>query len=344
MLVLAMLSVQSVSAVSESVTITGTGKTLYINTDIMTVSLPTDNVWDFILDPQGLYGLTGSAYLDELHGGKIFTNPNVYSPAVRNSSSFPVTVSVAIQMTGNVTAVATESAVNSGTAHNALMWVASEEGDRGYVISASPQTVKYVLGAADYKATHLGGDNYAYVTVPNTEKSMSFQIGGLINKNADWSEFVAGDKTVGISAVFSFERATTGEVATLGENDVAFVSAVGMGVYQLPPTLKATVVLANNGRSLTITPEAFTFNTTAYTIKGVTLLNPTNVITGSGTITINNGNLVITSLTASLGDTNIINKGWIELTLESSELVIVIRRDSSGTQAGAVTKVTVTQK
>jgi hypothetical protein len=220
----------------DSGSITGDGETVYIDTNIYSVMLPTNTAWDFILDPQGLVG----AYRDDPTGWDTGKDPSVtepfagriisrdYVPTAINNSSFDVSLSVTLKLTGDAVAVTSESAVHSGTGNNVLLTIEPAAGavstrsavfigsGSSFAVSDEPGVLKFVLAPADYVFNHVAGSDppdFTYTRIANTGKGTQFRIGGQCNKNADWTDFADDTKGVGINAVFSFAPATAADKA-----------------------------------------------------------------------------------------------------------------------------------
>jgi hypothetical protein len=221
-------------------TIVGEGSTEYIDLEIYEVTLPTAGTLDFSLDPQGLLGIEPGATVDvdELEGGIII--PGATVPKVINNSSVDLTVTLSLTGTGDATFIGKDSddettiaAVNTGTDANILLYVVPSSvniplvetefavSSRGYIIDSTdeenPVELKFVLDAAAYEVTESEG-TYTPNAKPGTGSGTALQLGGYVNKNADWSDFAGAEasKTVGVSAVFSFAKSSDEESADVG--------------------------------------------------------------------------------------------------------------------------------
>jgi hypothetical protein len=216
------------------------GEMVVLNPDVFEVILPTAGAFGFQLDPQGLLAVTdsdgnliaGKSWSDaqDAAGQIIFAN----TPSVINNSSMPVTVTAAINVTGNATHLVippantpTNSADISDTQKDALLggtgvlnllkhnnsttntlsmfMVPSVEavediddaldtGDVGFVLGSAATTFRFVLEGADYELK-LAGGKYSLDRDDNPGNGTQIKLGGWINPQADWSNFAA-DKTL----------------------------------------------------------------------------------------------------------------------------------------------------
>jgi hypothetical protein len=84
-----------------NIIITGDGEMIYVNTTVISVTLPTNNAFNFFLDPMGLLGLASGAVWEgaEHEAAKgLIHFPR--TPAIINNSSVPITVTAGIRVTG----------------------------------------------------------------------------------------------------------------------------------------------------------------------------------------------------------------------------------------------------
>lgn len=222
--------------------ITGEGSTEYINLELYTVTVPTSDTLDFMLDPQGLLGIEAGTTVDvaDLKGGSII--PGATVPKVINDSSVDLTVTVALTGSGDATFIskgdddqATIDAVNGDTNNNILLYAVPsavnipltstdyEASTKGYIINSTADAIelKFVLDAADYEVTEEEG-TYTAEVKDGTGSGTAFQLGGYVNTNADWSDYTGAvpDKEVGVSAVFSFEKSSEEESEDIGVEGV----------------------------------------------------------------------------------------------------------------------------
>jgi hypothetical protein len=174
--------------------------------------------------------LVGSADFDQANldaaAGKIV--PGDYIPIAVNLSSVPVILSIEAKVTGDAVVLTTggETAVNDGTDNNMLLNIIASTamvneavtsttfaGTVATSISKAGQVLKFRLPAAAYE---FGGTspNFTFTRVSTDNgHGTALQLGGFVNKNADWSTFTgASAKTVGLSAVFAFSVPTEAEL------------------------------------------------------------------------------------------------------------------------------------
>jgi hypothetical protein len=207
-------------------TVTGDGETKYINLEIYEVTLPTGDLLNFTLDPQGLYAIASGETKDlaALGGGAIFSNGTA---AAINNSSVDVKLSIELTGTGNATFIAyddtdekTKDKVEGDTANNILLYAVPSAVDisteateyvasgSGFVIEDSASSLEFILGAAAYEIEN-NADVYTATPKEGTGHGTAIQLGGYVNSKADWSDYVeGGSKSVGVQAVFSYEKAT----------------------------------------------------------------------------------------------------------------------------------------
>lgn len=241
-----MLSLSTVALADDtppdSTEITGEGSTEYINLEIYTVTVPTVDTLDFMLDPQGLLGIEPGATVDvaNLKGGSIIPGPTV--PKVINNSSVDLTVSIDLKGSGDANFMSKEDddqttidAVNGDTENNIILYAVPSSvniplpateyqlSTKGYIINSTTDaiTLEFVLDAADYEVTESNG-SYTAEAKPGTGSGTAFQLGGYVNTKADWSDYTGAnpDKTVGVSAVFSFAKSSEEESADPGVEGV----------------------------------------------------------------------------------------------------------------------------
>jgi len=241
-LALIMLSFSTVALAEDTApgdtTVIGEGSTEYINLEIYTVTVPTSGTLDFTLDPQGLLGIEPGTTVDvaDLKGGSII--PGATVPKVINDSSVDLTVTLALTGSGDATFIskedddqATIDAVNGDTNNNILLYAVPsavnipltstdyEVSARGYIIDSTEEAVelKFVLDAADYEVTEDSG-TYTAEAKAGTGSGTAFQLGGYVNTNADWTDYTGSEpeKSVGVSAVFSYAKSSEEESADTG--------------------------------------------------------------------------------------------------------------------------------
>ena len=218
---LSVAAVDGTAVDSSGTTITGQGNTAYVDTEIYRVTIPTTETLSLLnIDPQGIMSMPGAtATAEELaaYAGKITSTSK---PMINNTSSKPMKVTVALQVTGNATTVTSETAVEADKSNNILLYavpsatdVAGSEGNytsstTGIVMkSDAPVSVDFILPAATYNFKRAGegaSATYSYELADEGHgTALSFE--GLVNKKADWTDYKAGgSKSIGMTAKFTF--------------------------------------------------------------------------------------------------------------------------------------------
>lgn len=231
------LSVSAATGTAENATgetITGSGDITYVDTTVYNVTLPTTGGLDLTVDPQGLSGMTGETATEAdlaAYAGKITSSSK---PIITNLSSKPMKVSVALQITGDATAVTTAAAVEADTSNNVLLYAVPSATDvkgsaDNYSASATgivmkkdaAVTVDFILPEATYNFKK-DGSNYTYeLAEGETGHGTALSFEGLVNKNADWSAYIAesSPKTIGMTAKFTFTN------TLVADTDVADATA-----------------------------------------------------------------------------------------------------------------------
>lgn len=216
-------------------TITGEGEVEYVNTKVISVTLPTTASLKLTIDPQGLSALANGATAskeDLANAAGLITGAS--KAVVTNCSSVPVKVSVKLKGTGNATFVTTADDVEKAPAgenkeQNVLLYALPSSVDvensadkyvastTGVTISTTEATVNFVLDAAQYNYSK-NDDGKASYTLKDGETGHGTAIAfeGLVNTKADWSDYVKTESpsTIGMTAVFTY-------TSTLADTDVA---------------------------------------------------------------------------------------------------------------------------
>jgi hypothetical protein len=168
--------------------------------------------------------------------GKII--PGAAFPVVQNRSSYDVALSVAVRVTGDAVPVATSAAVEpatgaAATANNILLNVQLQEAaiitdiatapafaaatsPVAVALTATAQSLNFVLGGAAYVANSTDGVAFTYTRVATDFGfGTALQLEGEINKNANWTAFTGATPAskVGVDAKFSVARATVEDIA-----------------------------------------------------------------------------------------------------------------------------------
>lgn len=257
------LSATSVSfAVAGDGIVTGDGDTLYIDTDVLNIVLPTANMLDFTIDPQGLLGLdTGGEKLSELQGsGEIIPKGQVN---VVNESSYDVTLGVTLKAKHNssssaataITFFNSKAAFDSANTtqatedtNNVLLYAAVSSEyifdknsttfiglSDGFIFNATginsvdQNKLSFVLPEAEYlvKPNDPSPGQYSVTLISDTGSGVAFKLGGYVNTNADWSKYADGTNTIGLDAVFTAAKTTSADTVTAAKTDRAEVGMLG---------------------------------------------------------------------------------------------------------------------
>lgn len=211
------------------VEIDGSGTTIYVSLEIYDVLLPTDNAFDFTLDPQGLTGIEdgGSASIDELTGGLV-VGPTV---AFINYSAVPINLTVSYvgitSAEGGATFAESAEKIHDNTVNSVYLTLtpsstavtaAAADADAGFLastttafaVSSEEMVANFLLPAAEYEITEADGTYTAAIVADAVGGGNALKVGGVVNKSADWSAFEGESpaKTVGMETVFSFVKDT----------------------------------------------------------------------------------------------------------------------------------------
>lgn len=212
------------------------------------VLLPTSSTIAFALDPQGLSSMSSdSVNADSVaaSAGRIVSRGEVN---IVNYSYYPLKAKVSLYITdtGQSSFVNSSSDIDSDTEQKICLTVTPSStkttvltdsrniitGTVGYtasdsqipVIGSTPSdanSILFVLPGADYdlsKEENKSGD-----ILYNAERDLAgdygtatFKIGGQINKNADWSQYIGKNaQQIKLNAVFSYETINSDEYSEL---------------------------------------------------------------------------------------------------------------------------------
>lgn len=215
--------------------ITGEGEVEYVNTKVISVTLPTTASLKLTIDPQGLSALANGATAskeDLANAAGLITGAS--KAVVTNCSSVPVKVSVKLTGTGNATFVTAADDVEKAPAgenkeQNILLYALPSSVDvensadkyvastTGVTISTTEATVNFVLDAAQYNYSKNDSGKASYTLKDGeTGHGTAISFEGLVNTKADWSDYIkeTSPSTIGMTAVFTY-------TSTLAETDVA---------------------------------------------------------------------------------------------------------------------------
>lgn len=226
--------------------VSGNGDAYYVDTTIYDVVLPTTATLNFKMDPQGLLDLSDgtAATLASLSANAGLIRTSVSSaPSIINKSSMPISLTVSLNVAVKAKkdiVMSSVSQVNAGVSNNVVLYVvpskdsisqasAYASSGKGILLTtaalsseAAYDSIDFLLGSSTYTVSRNGA-TYTY-KYSGGATGTGFQVGGYVNKNADWSAFDGSTptKTLGIKAVFNFKK-PVGTPATIS----------GSGIYGL---------------------------------------------------------------------------------------------------------------
>lgn len=212
------------------------------------VLLPTSSTIAFALDPQGLSAMSSDSVDTDSVAASAGTIVSHGEVNIVNYSYYPLTAKVSLYITdtGQANFVDTPSKINSDTEQRICLTVTPSSTKTtvladshntitrtiGYTASeiqipitgstaSDASSILFALPGADYdlsKEENKNGD-IAF----NAERDLAgdygtatFKIGGLINKNADWSAYIGKNaKSIKLNAVFSYDTITNEDYAEL---------------------------------------------------------------------------------------------------------------------------------
>ncbi len=260
-------------------TVTGEGDVEYVNTKIISVTLPTSESLRLTIDPQGISALANGATAskeDLANAAGLITGTS--KAVVTNCSSVPVKVSVKLKGSGDATFVTTTAAVEKAPAdgskeENVLLYALPSSVDvgnsadnyvastKGVTISSTETTVNFVLDAATYNYSKDVSGNASYaLKTGETGHGTAIAFEGLVNTKADWSDYVkdTSPSTIGMTAVFTYTSTlTASDVADSTEGAPYGMMAMASGTIEVAardvaPSAPSTVSFS--------TTEGATFN------------------------------------------------------------------------------------
>lgn len=195
--------------------------------DIYQVTLPTDSDLKIILDPEGLLSISEQGSYDSSWAGKIHMAEGKGAVFV-NRSSFPVLVKVGISIgqdtrgtPSTISLLENEEYVDKGVWPQMYLTVVPgatkievindfEPSDISIPILANgvPQltTFSFLLDSSEYIQDKESSE-YVLAEDEDNYDSASFILGGRVNKNADWSEYIGTNKEhLTIHAVYTIQK------------------------------------------------------------------------------------------------------------------------------------------
>lgn len=255
-------------------TITGEGEVEYVNTKVISVTLPTTASLGLTIDPQGLSALANGSTAskeDLADAAGLITGKS--KALVTNCSSVPVKVSVKLTGTGDATFVATKEAVekapeDSKPEQNVLLYALPSSVDvensvdnyvastTGVTMSTTAATVDFILDAADYNYSKDADGKASYsLKDGETGHGTAIAFEGFINTQADWSDYIkeTNPSDIGMTAVFTY-------TSTLADADKADTTEGAPYGMKAMASGTITVEARDVGPSA---PKTVTFNTTS---------------------------------------------------------------------------------
>jgi hypothetical protein len=251
--------------------VTGDGETVYVDTEIYSVVLPTNANLNFTLDPQHLLEIVGSGTLSG--GPGVIVSDAI--AGVLNKSAVDIELTIGMQVTGDATVETDPAQVEDSNNTDNKVYLAVRpsktdiqddafstlkkngdtvtgatlaEGENGqFAIDEDGVTLHFLLGAATYKAVNTNGAyTYVYDTGAKNGHGTAITIEGLVNKDADWSDYTGAEaaNTVGLNAVFSYEKADAETNTYLAGSDLKDSAGApedikGLKKYDLSGTMPA---------------------------------------------------------------------------------------------------------
>lgn len=220
-----------ISASSGSTTVSGAGNVTGADvSDLFQVTLPTSVALDFDVDPYGLLDLASGTAVDAdgLPATGVIKSASGAAAMIKNESSVPVTVDVQVNAvaSGNATFVTGGSLVATGSSANLFLSLVPSsakatveaDGIKGYTksshvipVTTTQTTTKFQLQKAKYEVVKGATNTFRLVSQAGNYDSTVFTVGGIVNSKADWKDFVSGNSTVGMTAVFSFAKSPENE-------------------------------------------------------------------------------------------------------------------------------------
>jgi hypothetical protein len=324
--------------------------------DVYDIIVPTAANLNFTIDPQGLAGIdTEGKYLDDfLNGIGAGTAAVTFSAGtelrVINNSSVPVAATISLEITGDATAVTSDTgnlaqvlvdaAGDTPAPNNIVMYAIPSSADlqtegtayvsseTGFAVDSAQTDFLFKLPSAKYKIKRNADTEELGVALdPGTGHGQALTLAGFINSKADWSDYVAvadgGTKAMGLKASYTF---------------------TDLAVADLEPTNEVTGIpyFDSDASSVDLRPAA--------TYTGVTL-DPTSASVAKGATqqfeatvlgTNNPAQTVTWDVTGEEGATTIVD-GLLTIGAdETAETLTVIATSTDPTISGTAT-VTVTE-
>lgn len=237
-------------------TITGEGDVTAVETTVYSVTIPTTATTKLVIDPQGIMDMKDgdTATKEDLaeNAGKITCASKA---VITNLSSVPAKVTVDLTLTGDATPVTDLTSVDADTANNILLYANPSATDvpvgadvantytasnTGIIIpKTTPASVEFVLDEADYVFKKASSTTTYELATANTGHGTALEFAGYVNKNADWSDYLATattKKSIGMTAKFTFTHTlASGDVADTTEGAPYAMKAYSGDTVDLTP-------------------------------------------------------------------------------------------------------------
>lgn len=235
----AVMAVTMIPASAKADTIEG--GSVYIDTEVYNVVLPTTATMKFYLDPQGLTSMDEDGNIADDKKGQIVAN--TASMSAINKSSVPVGLEMSYAVTGGGISVKNDATSVDDTGNDVAVSVTADMGTQyttggvwdttGTVditspgaitatptfagTTGAPEEVTYIMGAADYDIEYNGktdedkfdSSKYSYVYEAGTGSEIKLMIGGACSKDGDWSGLPEETNKLRLEAIFKFVKVDT---------------------------------------------------------------------------------------------------------------------------------------
>jgi len=313
----------------------GSGSVDYVASDVYSVILPTSAQLSVYLDPQGLSTISNNnpVTLNDLatNAGKVVPRGTAL---MKNKSSVPIMVTTQMYINTNSTSVKllSNNSVNSGTNENVYLYAnssanktvdASGNDSAGNAFAAGPDASKlivngsvsgnsvtavnnmsFALNSANYnvnKTTTNGKDTFSlvYDVSDNNFDSAAFQFNGLVNKNADWSEFNGSSaKTFAIDTIYTIKGLTATDYSTIaGSKYTSTYNQVFAASNTFTNSSDGTKFVLKPLNTVTSVTSVKAYTMASYTASGssatptATIASTNYTVTGTGNITLTKSSL-----------------------------------------------------
>lgn len=262
-------SVFAANASTGSAVVNTTGDVNYLDTDIYEVTLPTQNCFNFTVDPQGILSATDPDNYPDDTAGTIVA-PKTGGAFINNKSSVPIklTVDAYVHDGGasksaaaiNLMDLDKYDVVNSGIDNNMILTlgittdnIATASAIKDDTVApdviavthngvTSDSAISFALQEAPYTFEKSGSAIEYKIDSEAAGDSVGMRLGGYVNTGADWKDFStlggAATKSIVVTTVFSFEKLATDydsaaldgrAYATLGDAEAEYYNGATRG-------------------------------------------------------------------------------------------------------------------